>query len=1136
MSRPRARALMAKWFWLVPAIVAGALAVGGGYFFLAYVPGQRRDLEREWRARLTNQADGRQSVIADWVDRERSEAVMLGRNPAITECLADAGRCRGHGSASAVLESGVRALGYRGIALLDGTGRLVAGANGADSAFRVVARLVLASGAPFTDMVRTGGGPLVMFATPVTSAPGHGAGVVVIAADLDQRSYRILDLPFPARTFETVLVRSDGDSILYLSRLRHDTARPMTLRLPQSRYRLAAMAALSGATYGRYLDYRGEEVLAALRPIPGTPWAMLVKVDLAEAFAGYSARITRLALIWASLAAATAGVFLVLWWGLRQGDQASRSSGRARFAELLDHARDTILVIGPDGRVRDVNAQAVLLSGRDRSAIIGRHVIDDLRPPEEREAGRAQVARVQAEGEATYETVALAVSGERIPVEASVRVAELDGERVTVAVIRDLRERRTTEARLARLNRILRTTSGINQLIIRETDPQRVLAEACRIAVEEGGFLLAWVGEADPSGVVRPVASAGAVAYLDAISVRWDAGKLAQGPVGRAFREQQTVARGPVAGDAAFAPWSDAARRAGIQSLAATPLRTQGRVTHVLALYSTNPEEFDPEIVALVEEMGGDLAFALDAIARREELAAAQVAVARSAAALQQAAEAAIITDAAGTIVDVNPAFERITGYRRDEVVGRNPRLLKSGHQDDAFYAEMWATLGRGDVFSGEVVNRAKNGSLYTAEVAISPVRDSDGRVVHYVGLQRDVTRERALDAQLREAQRVKAIGQFTGGIAHDFNNLLSVVLVNVSLAGAELAPEAFAVRGYLRDIEQATLRGSAMVRKLLAFGRRERLDMAPADLGATVSEVVNVLRRVVPESIDIRSDVAAPLPAVKADVGAFEQILINLATNARDAMPQGGVFHIGVNHVAVGERGAGSVADVRAGDYVVVSVSDTGSGMDLATQSHIFEPFYTTKEVGYGTGLGLAMVFGIMQQHQGYVRVESAPGAGATFRLYFPALKHPLPDPTPATVATAAASVAHGRGETILLVEDEALVRLAASRVLERNGYVVVTADDGEAGWQQFREIGPTVALVITDAVMPRLGGYELIARIRATGSRVPCLVSSGYGPGNVGAGDDPGIPVLGKPWQPSELLAAIRELLEVPAPPAPS
>ena len=383
----------------------------------------------------------------------------------------------------------------------------------------------------------------------------------------------------------------------------------------------------------------------------------------------------------------------------------------------------------------------------------------------------------------------------------------------------------------------------------------------------------------------------------------------------------------------------------------------------------------------------------------------------------------------------------------------------------------------------------------------------------------------RGLEGQLRQAQKMEAIGQLTGGIAHDFNNLLTIILSNVELVKSDLPPGEEGAPD-LAEIEAAARKGAAMVRKLLAFSRTGQLELGPVELTRLVRDLSEMLRRLLPETIAVRVTAAPDAPPVLADPGAVEQILLNLATNARDAMPHGGVLDIVVESRLLDEQFRDAMGESRAGPYVCLAVADSGGGMEPAVLERLFEPFFTTKPPGVGTGLGMAMVYGLVRQHGGLVDVETAPGRGTAVRVYFPAAARgeaparPLASPPPGL----------GGSETILLVEDEAGIRRVAQRALERAGYRVLTAEDGIEALDVVRAHARDIRLVVSDVVMPRCGGPELREAVLNAGHSMPFLFMSGYAARDAGAAEklDPDQPVLHKPWSVADLLGRVRQMLD--------
>ena len=509
------------------------------------------------------------------------------------------------------------------------------------------------------------------------------------------------------------------------------------------------------------------------------------------------------------------------------------------------------------------------------------------------------------------------------------------------------------------------------------------------------------------------------------------------------------------------------------------------------------------------------------------EQKAAEESRARLTMAVEQAGESIVVTDTRGTIQYVNPAFERITGYEQMEVIGQNPRILKSGRHDAAFYRDLWQTLRRGEVWRGTFLNKRKDGTLYEEDAVISPVRDPSGQVVNYVAVKRDVTDVRRMEEQLRQSQKMEAVGRLAGGVAHDFNNLLTAISGYSDLLLHRL-PEYSTLRRDVEEIRKAGDRAAALTRQLLAFSRRQVLQPKVLDLNGVVTKMGQMLRRLIGEDIELSIDLSPSLSRVKADPGQIEQVIVNLAVNARDAMPDGGRITIATADAELSPAYAAAHPGVRPGPHVLLSVADTGQGMSDETQAHLFEPFFTTKERGKGTGLGLATVYGIVQQSGGHIRVNSAADRGSTFLIYLPRVEAPedgaqgtdrplLPHPSPGT-------------ETVLLAEDEEVVRRLAREILSGNGYKVLEAGNGREALLLSEAHRGEIHLLLTDVVMPKMSGRELCERIRLLRPGIRILYMSGYTDDAIlrdGVLED-GIPFLQKPFTPEALARKVREVLD--------
>jgi PAS domain S-box-containing protein len=544
----------------------------------------------------------------------------------------------------------------------------------------------------------------------------------------------------------------------------------------------------------------------------------------------------------------------------------------------------------------------------------------------------------------------------------------------------------------------------------------------------------------------------------------------------------------------------------------------------VFSLLAGDPQFFDAQELRLLDEVAADLSYALEGLEAEVERRRAEEERSRLVAAIEQSTEIVLITDPAGTIQYANPAFERVSGYRREEALGRNPRFLRSGRQDDDFYRGLWATVLAGGVWQGRMTNRRRDGGLYEQQTTISPVRDASGTVVNLVAVSRDVTREVALEAQLRQVQKLDELGRLAGGVAHDFNNLLTAIIGSAELVLADLAPGA-PVEQDVRNIHQAARRGADLTQKLLAVSRRQRLATRVVGLGEVVADFVRLVRRLLREDIELVVRAATPGPPVRTDPGAMDQILMNLVTNARDAISGSGTIVVEVAPVTLDREDCELLGAGAPGEWALLAVSDTGSGMTEDVRERMFEPFFTTKEPGTGTGLGMAVVFGLVQEHGGFLCVDSQPGSGTTVRVYLPT------SGGGAAGGEGEAQAALPRGtETVLVVEDEEALREFARRALEKHGYRVLTAAHGLEALEVLRTEGGTVALVVSDIVMPRMGGAELQRAMREAGHTVPVLFTSGYAALSADEAwfRESSAPFLAKPWTVAEVLRKVRDVLD--------
>jgi two-component system, cell cycle sensor histidine kinase and response regulator CckA len=491
--------------------------------------------------------------------------------------------------------------------------------------------------------------------------------------------------------------------------------------------------------------------------------------------------------------------------------------------------------------------------------------------------------------------------------------------------------------------------------------------------------------------------------------------------------------------------------------------------------------------------------------------------------ALEAAANAMVITDQIGKILWVNRAFSALTGYGPEEAVGQTPRFLKSGAHDAKFYEGLWKTVAAGQVWQGEIINRRKDGTLYHEEMIITPVRATDGEVTHFIAVKQDTTERRKLEEQFRQSQKMDAIGRLAGGVAHDFNNLLSVIQMQCDLMDCgELTG---AQKESMEEIGAAARRATVLVRQLLLFSRKEVMQPCDLDLNKSIRSMANMLRRILREDITLQFRHTPEPLVVRADSGMVDQVLMNLVVNSRDAMPQGGQLIIEVSAAEFDEVKATQLANARPGAFACVSVSDTGSGIAPENLPRIFDPFFTTKGVGQGTGLGLATVFGIVQQHQGWINVQSERGRGTMFRIYFPRLAR-APESSP----EAAQAARQGGHETILVVEDDEFLRMSLVATLSQLGYKVLEAVNGANALEIWANHHDKISLLLTDLIMPgKIAGRRLAERFLLENPKLKVIYISGY---HNETGEDfrleVGVNYLVKPFQVEELSAMVRTRLD--------
>lgn len=482
---------------------------------------------------------------------------------------------------------------------------------------------------------------------------------------------------------------------------------------------------------------------------------------------------------------------------------------------------------------------------------------------------------------------------------------------------------------------------------------------------------------------------------------------------------------------------------------------------------------------------------ALSLHATQQQRQTAEQSLRKLSCAVEQSADPIFITNSEGIIEYVNPAFEALTGYSREDVTGREQGILKSDQEAPVLYSELWKSICAGDVRRGIVVNRKKNGEVYYVDETVSPIRNAEERITHFVFNGRDYSERLRLEAQLMQAQKMDAIGRLAGGIAHDFNNLLTIITSYSELALDSVVSGSTA-ESRMQEILSAAHRAADLTRQLLAFSRQQPQALRVAELNPVVQAIVKTLPRLIGEDIELIFAAGEGLGRIRLDPVQIEQILMNLAANSRDAMPQGGRCTIETSDAQIDEQYIDRKrAMIPAGRYAVLTMTDTGTGIPADHLAHVFEPFFTTKPSGNGTGLDLATVYGIVKQNHGFVWAYSEPGMGTTFKIYLPCVQD---QPSTLEKPDQRTEVALRGTETVLLVEDEDALRRAAAELLSLRGYNVLQAKDGLDALSVAKNHGSMIHLAITDVVMPHISGGELAKELGTLRPETRVLFVSGY------------------------------------------
>ena len=759
--------------------------------------------------------------------------------------------------------------------------------------------------------------------------------------------------------------------------------------------------------------------------------------------------------------------------------EAELSASEEKLLAIASAVPAAIAVTGDDGRINFWNAGAERLFGWAAAEAATLTFAQAALPPE----GRSMFARLEEqawrrgaqEDVPPHEITGARRTGEAFPMEVSLRVMNIMGQRRLLTIARDATARRRAQQELRDSEERFRRAvlDAPLPIMIHAQDGEVVALN--RAWTESSGY------------APHEITSLGKWIQLAFDGVDPDAAEFFRRPFSGTREEREFRIR-PAAGGARI--WAFTCAPLG-------KLPDGRRLMISLARDVTTQKKTERELTLL-------------------------------GAAVEQAAEAIVITGANGAIEYVNPAFERVSGYTREEALGENPRILKSGEHGPGFYREMWDTLLARRVWHGRIVNRRKDGGRFEEDVTISPIFDPSGAITNFVALKRDVTHEVSLERHLRQSQKMEAIGTLAGGIAHDFNNILFAMLGYAGLVRASL-PEGGSQRAEIDEIIKAGNRAKELVRQILAFSRRSEIRFQNMTLATLVKETLKLLRASLPAAVEIRERINAPFATVWADPTQMSQVIMNLCVNAAHAMPQGGTLLVTVEEAQVGEERPESLKSLAPGTYVLLRAADTGTGMDSATMERVFEPFFTTKKGGEGTGMGLSVAHGIITGHDGAITVRSEPGKGSEFTVYLPMVK-----PGEAAGEGDAAGEPPGGPERILFVDDESSVVDMCGRWLSRLGYSFTGFTAPLDALEAFRARPDGFDLVITDESMPKMSGMTLTAELFRLRPGIPIIILTGYfGALTEAQARSAGARrLLGKPIEPAELAAVARQVLDETGP----
>ena len=1227
LVQPRDEARGRLWQYIL-AFFAGTALVGT--LTALHILEKEKAAIAYWQDQQSTIVDNRARQISNWLGERRADTRLLSSYLSVQQLLHPVEKSGSSGvfqtsvleDVSMLMDQFAFTHGYAGIYLISPEGRVVARSGSSESVSPAViesARNVLQGDASWVGLVgETPANSFVYFISPVFAGmrskveakPSPSCvGAIALQIDPKRSLFPLLVAEgVPTRSGETLLLRHEGNEVIYFSPLRNVPLTQGFLRRP-----LSVLTTKAGwedkSLSGEMLDYRGVPVMSAERRIPLTDWTLVRKIDRKEALEDFYQTARLEAMVGACIVLAFAYVLIGYRRKMlarvleeRVEHQQAILAIQAFAQQMVDNVPVGLLILSPDLNVLSANRTYLEAFHLRPEEAIGRslpEVIQAVGPPR-----RITGATGPSSGphDVLVDLAAPGGIGTRPARLTLTEISNGQGKGRLLLTVEDLTEserlRTAAEASERRLRELVQSIDAIvweaeaqtHQFTFVSQRAEQILGYPVGQWLSQADFWEQHLHPLDREQVVgarrqaiaegrdhsleyRVLAADGRQVWLhDTIHAVLDAegrpiqlrgvaidstkGKLAEEALRASEEKYRLLFAGNLAGvlyanlDGTVLDCNDALVRilgydsrqellgrnlsdffsdpADREQLSKALL--QGKA---LANFEEPVRRKDGSLIwllmnaCLMEGPRGQPAIVQATLIDITERKAAEAERMLLMTAIEQSAEGIVITDAEGTIRYVNPAFSRVSGYSREEALGKNPRILKSGKQDEAYYRKLWTTILGGEIWQDEITNRRSDGSLYPEQMTITPVRDQRGKITHFIAIKAEVTERKRLEQQLRQAQKMEAVGRLAGGVAHDFNNLLTII----SGYGGLLLEHPGIIeplRGYVNEIRDASGRAASLTRQLLAFSRQQVLAPRVLGLNAVVANIEKMLKRLIGEDIDLVTILGESLWPVKADPGQLEQVLLNLAVNARDAMPNGGVLTIETANVEMDSTSAQTHFPLSPGPYVLLAFNDTGIGMDAETQARIFDPFFTTKEKGKGTGLGLAMVYGIVKQSGGYIWVYSEVGKGTTFKIYLPRTAEEVDESGPGQSGIKAQQGT----ETLLLVEDEDAVRALVRNVLKERGYRVMEASRGEDALELADQYWGQIDLLVTDVVMPQMSGRELARRLANLHPQIKVLYISGYTDNAVWhqGGLDSGGAFLQKPFSPEALARKVREVLGGP------